>query len=110
MKEEHVAGAHGIEARYPFLDAAVVQEYLWLTAAAKNAASASRAWAAKKKTKLSFKGVFHSILSFKGVFHSIYCPGRLHQLPGDAADGLPAGGLPAVRRESSVQGIVEQTG
>ena len=29
-KEEHVAGAHGVEARYPFLDPRVVQEYLWL--------------------------------------------------------------------------------
>lgn len=29
-KEEHVAGAHGVEGRYPFLDTRVVQEYLWL--------------------------------------------------------------------------------
>ena len=29
-KEEHVAGAHGVEARYPFLDPRVVQEYIWL--------------------------------------------------------------------------------
>jgi len=36
MKEELVAGAHGVEARFPFLDRAVVQEYLWLTAAVKN--------------------------------------------------------------------------
>lgn len=28
MKEEHVAGAYGIEARYPFLDRRVVQEFL----------------------------------------------------------------------------------
>ena len=30
MKEELVAGVHGIEGRYPFLDPKVVQEYLWL--------------------------------------------------------------------------------
>jgi asparagine synthetase B (glutamine-hydrolysing) len=35
-KEEHVAGAFGIEARYPFLDPAVVQEFLWLSADLKN--------------------------------------------------------------------------
>lgn len=37
MKEEVVAGSHSLESRYPFLDRAVVQEYLWLTAEAKNA-------------------------------------------------------------------------
>ena len=36
-KEEHVAGAYGLETRYPYLDAALVQEFLWLTAATKNA-------------------------------------------------------------------------
>jgi asparagine synthetase B (glutamine-hydrolysing) len=36
MKEEYISGAFGIEARYPFLDAAVVQEFLWLTPEAKN--------------------------------------------------------------------------
>eukprot|EP01062_Namystynia_karyoxenos_P036317 TRINITY_DN26445_c0_g1_i1.p1 TRINITY_DN26445_c0_g1~~TRINITY_DN26445_c0_g1_i1.p1 ORF type:complete len:630 (+),score=207.98 TRINITY_DN26445_c0_g1_i1:130-1890(+) len=35
MKEELVGGAHGIETRYPFLDPAVVQEFLWLTPAVK---------------------------------------------------------------------------
>ena len=35
-KEEHVAGSLGIEARYPFLDRQVVQEFLWLTAEIKN--------------------------------------------------------------------------
>ena len=30
MKEEMVAGAYGIETRYPFLDRDVVQEFLWL--------------------------------------------------------------------------------
>ncbi|CAE7602114.1 ASNS [Symbiodinium natans] len=35
-KEECTAGAHGIEARYPFLDRSLVQEYLWLTADLKN--------------------------------------------------------------------------
>eukprot|EP00928_Gymnodinium_smaydae_P001508 TRINITY_DN10549_c2_g1_i1.p1 TRINITY_DN10549_c2_g1~~TRINITY_DN10549_c2_g1_i1.p1 ORF type:complete len:595 (+),score=134.34 TRINITY_DN10549_c2_g1_i1:73-1857(+) len=37
MKEELVAGAHGMEGRYPFLDARVVQEYLWLSSDLKNA-------------------------------------------------------------------------
>jgi len=37
MKEELVAGAHGVESRYPFLDRAVVQEFLWLASGAKNA-------------------------------------------------------------------------
>ncbi|CAE7911411.1 ASNS [Symbiodinium necroappetens] len=35
-KEEHVAGAHGVEARYPFLDPKVVQEFLWLAPEVKN--------------------------------------------------------------------------
>ena len=35
-KEEHIAGAHGIETRYPFLDRDVVQEFLWLTPELKN--------------------------------------------------------------------------
>jgi asparagine synthetase B (glutamine-hydrolysing) len=37
-KEEYVAGSYGLEARYPFLDKAVVQEFLNLTAALKNSA------------------------------------------------------------------------
>ncbi len=37
MKDEHVAGSYGIEARYPFLDVRVVQEFLWLSARLKNA-------------------------------------------------------------------------
>lgn len=36
MKEEYAGGAFGIETRYPYLDARVVQEFLWLTAEAKN--------------------------------------------------------------------------
>jgi len=35
-KEELTAGMFGIEARYPFLDRAFVQEYLWLAAGLKN--------------------------------------------------------------------------
>jgi asparagine synthetase B (glutamine-hydrolysing) len=35
-KEERIAGAHGIESRYPFLDKDVVQEYLWLSVELKN--------------------------------------------------------------------------
>jgi asparagine synthetase B (glutamine-hydrolysing) len=36
MKEEYAAGAFGVESRYPYLDNRVVQEFLWLSAAAKN--------------------------------------------------------------------------
>jgi hypothetical protein len=36
MKEELVAGTHGVEGRYPFLDTQVVQEYLWLKDEVKN--------------------------------------------------------------------------
>jgi asparagine synthetase B (glutamine-hydrolysing) len=35
-KEEYVAGLHGLEARYPFLDKDLVQEFLWLTPELKN--------------------------------------------------------------------------
>jgi len=35
-KEEHVSGLHGIEGRYPFLDKALVQEFLWLKSDLKN--------------------------------------------------------------------------
>lgn len=35
-REEYIGGAHGIEARYPFLDRAVVQEFLWLAPDLKN--------------------------------------------------------------------------
>ena len=35
-KEEYVAGAFGIETRYPFLDQQVVQEFLWLSTELKN--------------------------------------------------------------------------
>ena len=37
-KEEHVAGAYGIEARYPYLDKRVVQEFLSLSSHLKNSA------------------------------------------------------------------------
>ncbi len=37
-KEEYIAGSYGLEARYPFLDKAVVQEFLHLSAALKNSA------------------------------------------------------------------------
>ncbi|CAD7952714.1 unnamed protein product [Amoebophrya sp. A25] len=36
MKDEIIAGFHGIEGRYPFLDFEVVQEFLWLTPEVKN--------------------------------------------------------------------------
>lgn len=35
-KEEYVCGSQGVEGRYPFLDTAVVQEFLWLSASLKN--------------------------------------------------------------------------
>lgn len=35
-KEEHIAGSYGLEARYPFLDPKVVQEFLWITPELKN--------------------------------------------------------------------------
>lgn len=35
-KEEYVAGSHSIETRYPFLDQAVIQEFLWLSLNLKN--------------------------------------------------------------------------
>jgi asparagine synthetase B (glutamine-hydrolysing) len=35
-KEEYVAGAYGLEARYPYLDPTVVQEFLWLDHRLKN--------------------------------------------------------------------------
>jgi asparagine synthetase B (glutamine-hydrolysing) len=35
-KEEYVAGSFGIETRYPYLDAEVVQEFLWLSPDLKN--------------------------------------------------------------------------
>lgn len=35
-KEEYVAGAYGLEARYPYLDPRVVQEFLWLEVGLKN--------------------------------------------------------------------------
>ena len=35
-KEEYVGGAYGMESRYPFLDKAVVQEFLWLDVKLKN--------------------------------------------------------------------------
>ena len=35
-KEEYIAGSYGLEARYPFLDKDVVQEFLWLSANLKN--------------------------------------------------------------------------
>jgi len=35
-KEEYVAGSHGVETRYPFLDTKLVQEFLWLSPELKN--------------------------------------------------------------------------
>jgi asparagine synthetase B (glutamine-hydrolysing) len=37
-KEEYIAGSYGLEARYPFLDKAVVQEFLNITVSLKNSA------------------------------------------------------------------------
>lgn len=38
LKEEFILGRHGVEGRYPFLDRRLVQEFLWLAPALKNAA------------------------------------------------------------------------
>ena len=35
-KEESITGGFGIKGRYPFLDKAVVQEFLWLESSLKN--------------------------------------------------------------------------
>jgi asparagine synthetase B (glutamine-hydrolysing) len=35
-KEEYIAGAYGLEARYPYLDPKVIQEFLWLRVDLKN--------------------------------------------------------------------------
>jgi asparagine synthetase B (glutamine-hydrolysing) len=35
-KEEYIAGHHGVETRYPFLDKALVQEFIWLDVNLKN--------------------------------------------------------------------------
>jgi len=35
-REESITGGFGIEGRYPFLDKAVVQEFLWLDSSLKN--------------------------------------------------------------------------
>ena len=43
-KEEHVAGAHGIEGRFPYLDVDVVQEYLWLNTTLKASRQGAAAW------------------------------------------------------------------
>jgi asparagine synthetase B (glutamine-hydrolysing) len=48
LKEEHVAGMFGIEARYPFLDKRLVQEFLHLSHKLKNA---------------KYKSVLHEYLS-----------------------------------------------
>lgn len=47
-KEEYIAGSYGLEARYPFLDKDVVQEFLWLTVKLKND---------------TYKNVLHNIMS-----------------------------------------------
>jgi len=47
-KEEYVAGSYGLEARYPFLDKDVVQEFLWLSADIKNN---------------NYKSVLHNLMS-----------------------------------------------
>jgi asparagine synthetase B (glutamine-hydrolysing) len=49
MKEEAVAGSYGLEARYPFLDPMVVQEFLWIKSELKNK------W---------YKSVLHNYLTF----------------------------------------------
>jgi len=79
-KEEHVAGAYGIETRYPYLDREVVQEFLWLTPELKNA---------------HFKAPLHEYLSRN---HYPFIPGEKL--------GFGMGiqkGLPPVRRSFSTR-------
>jgi asparagine synthetase B (glutamine-hydrolysing) len=49
-KEEYIAGSYGLEARYPFLDKAVVQEFLWLSVDLKNK---------------NYKNVLHNLMSIR---------------------------------------------
>jgi len=49
-KEEYIAGSFGIEARYPFLDKDVVQEFLWLSVDLKNK---------------HYKNVLHNLMSIR---------------------------------------------
>ncbi|CAK9031515.1 unnamed protein product, partial [Durusdinium trenchii] len=66
MWEELIAGAHGIEGRYPFLDKRVVQEYLWLTASAKNAQYKAPLHQLFKAVGYPFQ--VHRKIGFNGVF------------------------------------------
>jgi asparagine synthetase B (glutamine-hydrolysing) len=54
MKEEYVAGAFGIEGRYPFLDFALVQEFLNLKASVKNSSYKSPIAYYLKQSKFPF--------------------------------------------------------
>ena len=57
-KEEYVAGSHGIETRYPFLDTKLVQEFLWLSPELKNKQYKSSLDAYLTKEKYPFeKGI-----------------------------------------------------
>ena len=53
-KEEYVAGSYGIEARYPFLDKDVVQEFLWLKPEVKNSHYKSVLYFYLKKNNFPF--------------------------------------------------------
>jgi len=74
-KEEYVAGAYGIETRYPFLDIDLVQEFLWLSSAYKNAmykAPLSHYLASRVAVaELSLAEISNSTLS-----RATACPGR----------------------------------
>ena len=76
-KEEHVAGAYGIETRYPLLDSQLVQEFLWLTPELKNK---------------QFKAPLHEYLSrsdfpFRAGFKEGF--GAMHSLTPDDDPRLP---------------------
>jgi asparagine synthase (glutamine-hydrolysing) len=63
-KEEYVAGSYGIEARYPFLDKDVIQEFLWLSVDMKNK---------------NYKNVLHNLMSERGFPFNVgvktgFCP------------------------------------
>ena len=61
-KEEHVGGSYGIEARYPFLDKRVVQEFLFLHPSLKNSAYKSALKSYLETNK--FPSVFDTKIGF----------------------------------------------
>ncbi len=54
-KEEYISGAYGIEGRYPFLDASLVQEFLWLKPELKNSEYKAPLYHYLKRNNYPFK-------------------------------------------------------